>query len=72
MTSTDLIQRATTYLDILNDAARRREGARLIEQLLDRVRELESKLQLIQAAACEDCPVREFAGPLPAAKESRG
>lgn len=37
-----LIHQATTYLSVLNDTARRREGACLIEQLLTRVRELEA------------------------------
>lgn len=45
MTPTDkLTHRAATYLSVLNDAARRREGAQLIEQLLASVRELEAGL----------------------------
>lgn len=44
MNRADLIQQAATYLSVLNDAARRREGAQLIEQLVARVRELEAGL----------------------------
>lgn len=39
-----LIADARNHLDLLNDAARKREGARIIERLLARVRELESTL----------------------------
>lgn len=45
MNPTDqIIADARNHLDLLNDAARKREGARIIERLLARVRELESTL----------------------------